>query len=297
MNDDVNDNRINLVISGGGVRLSAYLGALQALDEMGVKVASVAGASAGAIIASYFAAGWSLKDMLRLVMETDFTQFKDFSLRSLVFRSSIYSGTRFEKWMNKQLEYAAFENLEHDLFVTAVDLVSREPVFFSRHNTPDMAVGKAVRYSMSIPGVWPAQKWEGRLLVDGNILPWIHSAIKEMHARQNGSAPGRTLVLSLASARGEQQEIKENLYPWNMVKILLDTMMTALDNQRVPGQLWHDTILINTGDYYTLQFDLKHADKEKLFEMGYEQTKRYFHKNSLDGNNTMEQATRIPISL
>lgn len=297
MNHNADDNRINLVISGGGVRLSAYLGALHALDEMGVKVASVAGASAGAIIASYFAAGWSLKDMFRLVMETDFTQFKDFSLRSLVFRSSIYSGTRFEKWMNKQLDYTAFENLEHDLYVTAVDLVSREPVFFSRHNTPDMAVGKAVRYSMSIPGVWPAQKWEGKLLVDGNILPWIHPAIKEMQLRQSGAAPDRTLVLSLASARGEQQQIKDNLYPWNMVKILLDTMMSAIDNQRVPGQLWHDTILINTGDYYTLQFDLNYRDKEKLFEMGYEQTIRYFHKNSSTGNGGAEQAQRVPFSL
>lgn len=297
MHQESDENRINLVISGGGVRLAAYLGALQALEEMGIKVASVAGASAGAIIASYFAAGWSLKDMMRLVMETDFAQFKDFSLKSLVFRSSLYSGARFEKWMNNQLEYAAFENLERDLYVTAVDLIAQAPVFFSRHNTPDMAVGKAVRYSMSIPGVWPAQKWEGRLLVDGNILPWVHAAIREMDARQNGNAPGRTLVLSLVSNRADQQQVKDNLYPWNMVKILLDTMMSALENQRVPGQLWHDTILINTGDYYTLQFDLKPADKEKLFEMGYEQTMRYINKNAFADAPAAEPALKIPLKL
>ena len=61
-------------------------------------------------------------------------------------------------------------------------------------------------------------------------------------------------------------------------RILLDTMLTALENQRVPGSLWQDTILIQVAGIHTLQLDLGVADKERLFRAGYDQAKRYFRK-------------------
>jgi hypothetical protein len=41
-----------------------------------------------------------------------------------------------------------------------------------------------------------------------------------------------------------------------------------------------DTILIQVSGVHTLQLDLSVADKERLFQCGYEQAKRYFHKRS-----------------
>jgi hypothetical protein len=42
------------------------------------------------------------------------------------------------------------------------------------------------------------------------------------------------------------QETRINLWAVDFAKILLDSMLTALENQRVPGPLWQDTILTPT---------------------------------------------------
>jgi hypothetical protein len=72
--------------------------------------------------------------------------------------------------------------------------------------------------------------------------------------------------------------VKHRLWPWDFAKILLETMLHALENQRVPGSLWENTILINVGKVHGLQLDLGHAEKERLFRCGYDQTRRYFRK-------------------
>lgn len=269
-------DRINLIMAGGGVRFPAYVGALAAFGEMGVEVVNIAGASAGSIVGSFLAAGWPITDIYMKLLETDFTKFKDFSLRGLLFEGGVYSGDAFEKWMDSELQGATFEDLPREFYVAAVDLIGRQPFFFSRRTTPGARVSKAVRCSMSIPWVWRAQRWEQCLLVDGQLLPWIPAGIDML---QNGAAAvERTVMLRMVSDGPKGAPSKKHLWPWDFAKILLDTMLSALENQRVPGSLWQDTILIQVSGIHTLQLALSPADKERLFQAGYDQAKRYYRK-------------------
>jgi NTE family protein len=202
-------------------------------------------------------------------------------LRGFLFEGGIYLGNAFEKWMEDELRGACFKDLPRNLFVTAVDLFGREPFFFSKQTTPDVRVSRAVRCSMSIPWVWRALRYERRLLVDGQLMPWIPNGIELMES-VHGGPPARTVMLRMVSGDARQLPQKEHLWPWDFAKILLDTMLNALENQRVPGSLWQDTILIEVQGIHTLQLDLTPADKEKLFQWGYDQAKRYFHKKSAE---------------
>lgn len=270
--------RINLIMGGGGVRFPAYVGALAAFEEMGVGIMNIAGASAGSIVGAFLAAGWSVKDMYDKVLDTDFRQFKDFSLRGLLFEGGVYSGDSFEQWIDNELQHVTFADLPRKLYVAAVDLHNREPFFFSQRTTPDAPVSKAVRCSMSIPWVWRAQRWERRLLVDGQLLPWIPSGIEMLE--QTLPAITRTVMLRMVSNNLKLVPTKGRLWPWDFAKIVLETMLSALDNQRVAGALWQDTVLIEVDGIHTLQLGLTRADKERLFQCGYEQVKRYFHKRT-----------------
>ncbi len=238
--------RINLIMAGGGVRLPAYVGALAALEEMGVEIVQVAGASAGSIVGSHLAAGWSVDQMRRLAIETNFAAFKDLSLRGFLFEGGLYTGNAFERWMHTGLKGARFKDLPRGLFVTAVDLFGHRPFFFSRQATPDFPVSTAVRCSMAIPWVWRPLRWEHKLLVDGQLMPWIPSGIEIMQGSESGP-PLRTVMLRLISEPRGDLPAKRHLWPWDFAKILLETMLTALENQRVSGSLWENTILINTG--------------------------------------------------
>ena len=68
--------KIGLTLSGGGARGFAHLGAIRALEEIDVKPTMISGTSAGALIGTFYAAGYSVDNIIKISKKTDF-----FSLR------------------------------------------------------------------------------------------------------------------------------------------------------------------------------------------------------------------------
>lgn len=64
--------RIGLSLSGGGAKGFAHVGVLKVLDSLGVKVDYISGTSMGAIVGGLYAAGYTAKDIEKIVTETDF---------------------------------------------------------------------------------------------------------------------------------------------------------------------------------------------------------------------------------
>ena len=52
-----------LCLSGGGIKASAHIGALKALEEEGIRFECVSGASSGSIIATMYALGYNSDEM------------------------------------------------------------------------------------------------------------------------------------------------------------------------------------------------------------------------------------------
>jgi NTE family protein len=55
---------VGLVLSGGGARGIAHIGAIKALQEAGIHPDYISGASAGAIVGAFYAASYSCEEML-----------------------------------------------------------------------------------------------------------------------------------------------------------------------------------------------------------------------------------------
>ena len=66
---------IDGVFSGGGLKGFALVGAYQVLEEKGYQFQRVAGTSAGAILASFIAAGYTAKEIEKLLDELRFLLF------------------------------------------------------------------------------------------------------------------------------------------------------------------------------------------------------------------------------
>ncbi len=105
--------RIDGVFSGGGVKAYALLGAIQRVYAHNYSFERVAGSSAGALMASLLAAGYSIDDIEQLVQELDVQEFLDppvwtsfipFSKWvNLYFQLGLYKGNKLETWMYRQL--------------------------------------------------------------------------------------------------------------------------------------------------------------------------------------------------
>src|SRR5262249_57234663 len=69
--------RFDGVFEGGGVKGIGLVGALAAIEKAGYEAVNVAGTSAGAIVASLYAAGYTAAELKPIIMGLDFNQLTD----------------------------------------------------------------------------------------------------------------------------------------------------------------------------------------------------------------------------
>lgn len=149
-------NKVGLVLSGGGARGFAHVGIIKMFDELGVKPFCVSGCSMGAIIGALYCLGYSGREIEDKI--------KSIGLRELfrVSMSKVSNGSRIENYFNELFENKNFEDLKIPLYVNAIDLDSGEEIIFDKGN-----IARAVRASMSIPGLFKPIVINNRILVDG----------------------------------------------------------------------------------------------------------------------------------
>jgi len=262
------DAEIVPIFSGGGTRLSCYIGILQALLDLGLRFNHLVGVSGGSIVAALYAAGWQLEDIKAVAMKTDFKQFWSFSFASLVRTGGLCNGNRLESWLDQQLKGATFADLKYDLHVLATDINGGGPVVFNRVLTPNLKVSKAVRFSMSIPLFFSFQAFNNHIMTDGVIL-------SEDALHHDWSGAGLPLVCFRLKSDAETNPVKTSRYfPLvSYIFMLIRTFMNAVSREYVHAEHWHNTVVINTGSASSVDFALTAEQKQLLYEIGYDTAK------------------------
>ena len=67
-----NAQKVGLVLSGGGAKGLAHIGAIRALEEKGIPIDYIAGTSIGAIVGGLYAAGYSTEEMEAIFCNPEF---------------------------------------------------------------------------------------------------------------------------------------------------------------------------------------------------------------------------------
>jgi NTE family protein len=258
-------NKIVPIFSGGGTRLMAHVGILQALDELDIEFDQIVGISGGSIVSSLFCAGLGIAEIKVLAMETDFRQFRGFSLYRLLKDGGLSSGNKFENWMDKQLQGITFAELTKDLSILATDVNGGGPVIFNKTTTPNLKVSQAVRYSMSIPLFFTFKPYKDHVLVDGAIL-------SEDALFQDWSGEGvPTMCFRLKSQQVTLLRKRPSMFNLpDYIFMLIRTFMTAISREYIHAEHWHNTIVIETGTISSVDFNMSEEEKEFLFMKGFE---------------------------
>ncbi len=76
MNMNVKNNSLNLVLSGGGIKGIAFVGAIEELEKRYRRFGNIAGVSAGALVGSLLGAGYTSRELIRIMKEFDFSILK-----------------------------------------------------------------------------------------------------------------------------------------------------------------------------------------------------------------------------
>ena len=153
--------KIGLTLSGGGVRGIAHLGALEALEEMGISFSLISGASAGAIAGALYAAGYLPIEIMAIVKET-----KLFSIHNhKIWKAGLFDLEPMQKVIKKYIPTDSFEALETPLIIAATDILKGKVHYFS-----DGSLSIAVAASSCVPFVFEPIKHENSIFVDGGVV-------------------------------------------------------------------------------------------------------------------------------
>lgn len=153
--------KLGLALSGGGAKGFAHCGALQALEEFGLKPDIIAGTSAGSVVGALYAAGNSPIDICLAFMGKEFSNFVKF----LVPKAGFFDHSPFEAFLMQYLKAKRFDELQIPLYVVASDLDHGKSVVFKEGE-----LGKCILASCCVPVIFNPVEIDGVHYVDGGIF-------------------------------------------------------------------------------------------------------------------------------
>jgi NTE family protein len=155
---------IGLVLAGGGARGLVHLGIYKALEEKGIPIDIVGGASAGSIVGGILAmdlkvdAAFALLKEMAAINPTK----RDTDLLPFV---SLIRGKKLKKALHYAYQDRNIEDLWREFFCVSSNMSKVE---LSVHREGNLA--KAVRASVAIPGVFPPVIYGNDIHVDGGVM-------------------------------------------------------------------------------------------------------------------------------
>jgi NTE family protein len=186
------DVKVGLVLSGGGAKGLAHIGALKMIDSLGIRVDYVGGTSMGAIVGSLYASGYTGKQIDSIFQKTNFDvliqdelprsaktfyekedaeryaitlPFDDFKVS---FPSSISKGQNVYNKLAELLLHVEkvddFSKLPIPFLCIATDIEKGEQIILEKGYLPD-----AITASGAFPSLFEPIPMGERLLIDGGV--------------------------------------------------------------------------------------------------------------------------------
>ncbi len=299
---------VDLVMEGGGVRGIALVGALSVLEERGFQPQNLAGTSAGAVVATLYAAGYSADELYGLLKAQDFSAFLDGTwlahlplvghLARIVFEKGINKGDAFLHWMQGLLAkkgVRTFGDLVHPAYadqpryrykvqMIASDLMGRRMLVLPGDATklgiahPDeMEVALAVRMSASLAFFFKpvvaqnAQTNREAFITDGGMLSDFPIWLFD----SDGPPAWPTFGLKLVDE--QPRPTPDGWLPpaqfarvgfVEYLKDLLATLMEAHDRYYLETDSFVRTIILPTQGVRATDFTISPEKAQALYEAG-----------------------------
>ena len=153
---------VALVLSSGGARGLAHIGAIEELEAQSFRITSVAGCSMGALIGGVYAAGKlaEFREWMKTIDKKKMMELTDFSF-SL---NHVAKGTRIIGAIMEFVPDVAIEDLPIPYCAVATDWKSGREVVFR-----EGSLFEAIRASISLPSFYEPVQRDGMILIDGGV--------------------------------------------------------------------------------------------------------------------------------
>lgn len=301
----------HLVLSGGGIRGIAFLGAIAYLEENNLvkDIKTFVGSSIGAVLCCLLCLGYRTPQLYNFLNEINFQELPQINVMKIITHFGLDSGNTLvylikklfiQKGIDENISFFNLYNITRKkLILTGTCVNEHEIKYFDYENTPNMKVVDAIRISMSVPFLYTSPKYKDEHYVDGGILDNfpIHLfrdsddnvlAIKlvkniEKQCLSEDFGGGNSGI----SVKKNKIEDFED-FCVHLVYTLLDEI-EFLRNRDCKHHQENSTIYIDTKDYSSFRFDLNQTEKQMLYNMGYKATTDFFKQKIDKRNDSLQQ--------
>ncbi|WP_087971657.1 patatin-like phospholipase family protein [Oceanobacillus rekensis] len=295
--------KIDAVFSGGGVKAFAYVGVLASLKEQNLKLERVAGTSAGAIVASFIAAGFEVEEIEGLISQLDLEQLVDPPVLTkllpftkwlfLYHMLGINKGDKLERWLETALaskNIHTFHDIKSGYLKVVVSDLSLGKLIIIPDDLervygiqPDLfPVAKAVRMSAGFPFFFMPKQMPGKykkksIMVDGGLLSnfplWIFDNNRSGKTKQR---PLLGIKLTDVAKEGiGPRDIKNAL---DMFQALFSTMKQAHDSRYISKNEKQNILFVPVQNTGAVNFHISEKTRENLIQEGKESASDFLKK-------------------
>lgn len=187
---------VALVLSSGGPRGFAYIGAIEELESRGYRITSVAGCSIGSLVGGIYAAG-GLDDFKRWLFRLNNARLMSLLDVSLS-KSYLLKGDKVISAIKEVVPDVNIEDLRIPYAAVATDLYTGEEVVFR-----DGKLFDAIRASISIPSLFRPVKSGRHKLIDGGAVNTAPFSIVHRN--------GHDILVAFDVNRLDSKKIADNL--------------------------------------------------------------------------------------
>jgi NTE family protein len=281
-----------LVLSGGGIRALAHVGALEVLEQKGLlkAVKEIVGVSAGAFVGFTVCLGYTIQEIKTLCSLFDFSMIRNLDPEAaLEFPMSFGfdDGANLCKLLHSLLrikglpitltfgEWATQYPNALQLRCFATDICCTEPREFSATKSPTVSIVQALRASMSLPVYFtPVLDPEtGHMLIDGGILHNFPLAFLSVEERE------QSLGISFSYDHTRVEAIPDLLTFFSQVFACYYIPRTNAIHSRNKEKC----IIIPCGEIPAWNFELTRAEREGIMRMGNEAAESFWRDQTCLG--------------
>ncbi|NNK10898.1 MAG: patatin [Flavobacteriaceae bacterium] len=261
--------KVGLVLSGGGAKGLAHIGALKVIEESGVHIDYIGGTSMGAIIGALYASGYSANQLEILFRNSDLTDLiqdnlprdaktfyeKEDSERyaltlpfnnfKLSFPQGLSSGQNIYNTLVKMLYHVKdirdFNKLKIPFFCIATNVETGKEVMLNSGFLPE-----AILASGTFPSLFQPAEVDGQILIDGGVLN--NYPVEELRAM------GADIVIGVDVQHGLRD--RSSLSSATEILLQINNFRTIKDMKRKSG-LTDIYIKPDMDNFSVIDFELK----------------------------------------
>ena len=277
------NNKEILVLSGGGIKGIALIGALKALEEKNKleQIITFAGTSIGGIIACMLVIGYTVTELYEFILNYELNNIRQIDLSNIMLNYCIDNGIKLDLFLTELIK-----NKNIDPSITLSDLYSKtnkrlilttmclndptKPVYLWYKTHPDLSLLVALRMTSALVPYYCSIEYLGKMYADGG---YIDNYPMRIFRGKLDKVIGLYLTKNIEIK--ETSELNSSII--NYVGRIFDCFRHGININCLKGYEKYTIKIHLSGEIETLNYNLNRSQKESIFNLGYESAIKYFN--------------------